>query len=84
MTTVSEATLKAPVLAGSEEKILENQVSEILDSCKATRSELIPMLQKVQEKLGYVPASLLARVHTVIGKQVATIVSIRPRGKEFA
>jgi NADH-quinone oxidoreductase subunit E len=40
---------------------LEKQLNEILDSYKGQRGALIPVLQKVQEKLGYLSKEAIAQ-----------------------
>ena len=50
------------VLDQQEEIVLEDRLPEILEGFDGNPAELIPMLQKVQKALGYLPESALLKI----------------------
>ena len=45
---------------------MEKQIDDVLDSYKGTHGSLIPVLQKVQEKLGYLSEESLSQVAKIL------------------
>jgi len=46
---------------------MHERIREILSSFKAERAELIPLLQKVQEELGYLPEESISEIARYLG-----------------
>ena len=71
-TTIQDARTS---IKQSEDEI-ESQVDEILASCKSEKSELIPILQKVQHKFGYLPEQALRRIAKFIDIPESTVFGV--------
>ena len=61
MSTTQFEQLAAPVTSESE-KSLVNRVDEVLADFAGDKSELIPILQRVQHELGYLPEEAMIRI----------------------
>ena len=68
--------VKAPEIVREQKEILPNQVSEVLKSYKGERSELIPVLQEVQQRLGYLPEVGLKQIARYTGVPESTVFGI--------
>ncbi|MEE9418346.1 MAG: NADH-quinone oxidoreductase subunit NuoE [Desulfatiglandaceae bacterium] len=53
--------------AAAEEQQAEEKLKEILAQCERDRSQLIPILQKVQDAFGYLPKEAIIEVATYLG-----------------
>jgi NADH-quinone oxidoreductase subunit E len=74
--TVSEAIQDVPALIQEEKETVGDQVAEILKPYKGERSELIPILQRVQEKLGYLPKESMAQIARFLGMPESTVYGV--------
>jgi NADH-quinone oxidoreductase subunit E len=54
-------------MAKIEEQRLHEEFGEILSSFRKEREELIPILQKLQEKLGYLPEEAISEIADFLG-----------------
>ena len=54
-------------LSASEEQEIRAGLAEILALCEADRSQLIPILQKVQESFGYLPKLAISEIGSHLG-----------------
>ena len=68
--------VKAPEIVREQKEILPNQVNEVLKSYKGERSELIPVLQEVQQRLGYLPEVGLKQIARYTGVPESTVFGI--------
>ena len=57
----------APTVPQAEENTVEGQVADILALYKGEQSELIPILQRVQGELGYLPELAMRQVAGFVG-----------------
>ena len=57
----------APTVPQAEENTAEGQVADILALYKGEQSELIPILQRVQGELGYLPEPAMRQVAGFVG-----------------
>ncbi|MGB2885774.1 MAG: NAD(P)H-dependent oxidoreductase subunit E, partial [Dehalococcoidia bacterium] len=57
----------APTVPQAEENTAEGQVADILALYKGEQSELIPILQRVQGELGYLPELAMRQVAGFVG-----------------
>jgi len=51
----------------AEEKQIKEGIAEILSQCEQERSQLIPILQKIQEAFGYLPGMAILEVASHLG-----------------
>jgi len=58
------------------DKALESQMAQILASFKGEKSEIIPILQQVQQKLGYLPEQAMRRIAEFIHVPASTVFGI--------
>jgi NADH-quinone oxidoreductase E subunit len=70
---ISQPT-KAPEIIREQKEIILSQINESLELFKGEKSELIPVLQEVQQRLGYLPEVGL--------KQIARYIDV-PESKVF-
>ena len=54
-------------LTATEEQEIKAGLAEILAQCEPDRSQLIPILQKVQEHFGYLPKLAISQIGTHLG-----------------
>ena len=54
-------------LSASEEKEIRAGLTEILTQCETDRSQLIPILQRVQESFGYLPKLAINEIGSHLG-----------------
>jgi NADH:ubiquinone oxidoreductase subunit E len=54
-------------MAKTEEQGFDEELREILSSFRKEREELIPILQKLQEKLGYLPEEAISEIADFLG-----------------
>lgn len=69
-TTVSGTGVKAP------DKTIERQTDEILASFKGEKSEIIPILQGVQKRFGYLPEAAMSQVADFVHVPASTIFGV--------
>jgi len=72
---ISQPT-KAPEIVREQKEILLSQVNEILERYRRERSELIPVLQEVQQRLGYLPEAGLKQIARYINLPESTVFGI--------
>lgn len=70
------------LLDGEREQILST-VAEILESVAPERESLIPILQKVQEKLGYLPALAMEKVAEALGIPAVDVFGVASFYNQF-
>jgi NADH-quinone oxidoreductase subunit E len=58
------------------ERAIEYQVSSILESYKGDRDELIPLLQEVQQKVGYLPEQSMRMIANFLKIPESTIFGV--------
>lgn len=74
--TVSEAIQDVPITIQEEKETVGDQVAEILKPYKGERSELIPILQRVQEKLGYLPKEAMSQIARFLDVPESTVYGV--------
>jgi len=72
---ISQST-KAPEIIREREELLSSQVKEILESYRGERAELIPILQEVQHRLGYLPETGLKLIARYIDLPESTVFGV--------
>ena len=55
---------------------LENQMAEILANFKGEKGELIPILQQVQQRFGYLPEQAMTRIADFVRVPASTVFGI--------
>lgn len=55
---------------------IEDQTLDVLSSFKSERDELIPILQGVQERLGYLPETAMQRIAKFVGAPESTVFGV--------
>lgn len=55
---------------------MEDRITEIFSSYRGTKAELIPLLQQVQEKLGYLPEQAMLRIAEFTGTSESEVYSV--------
>ena len=81
--TVSEAIKQVPSSLPEEEATVESQVSEILESRKGDRNELIPILQQVQDRLGYLPREAMSLIARFLDVPESTVFGVATFYSQF-
>jgi NADH-quinone oxidoreductase subunit E len=71
-----QATLVSSTCVHASEKTLENQTNEILKSFKGEKSEIIPILQQVQQKFGYLPEAAMKQIADFVHVPASTVFGI--------
>ncbi|MFC2069840.1 NADH-quinone oxidoreductase subunit NuoE [Chloroflexota bacterium] len=66
-----------------QEETIKNQVDEILTSCRGEKAELIPVLQRVQQGLGYLPETALSQIADFINVPESTVFGIATFYSQF-
>jgi NADH-quinone oxidoreductase subunit E len=74
--TVSRVGEDVPTPAQQAEKAIEIQVEEILSAYKGEKGDLIPILQQVQLKLGYLPEKAMRQVAKFIGTPESRVFGV--------
>ena len=74
--TISQAIHDAPASLQEEEATIESQVTEILDTYTDKKSELVPILLAIQEKLGYLPQEALSQVAKFLDVPESTVFAV--------
>ena len=59
-----------------QEENVKKQVDEVLKLCRGERGDLIPVLQKVQHELGYLPETALSRIAGFVDVAESTVFGI--------
>ena len=67
---------KAPEIIQEQKEILLSQINETLESYRGERSELIPVLQEVQQRLGYLPEAGLKHIARYIDVPESTVFGV--------
>jgi NADH-quinone oxidoreductase subunit E len=67
-------------MVGAELNYIDKDTAEL---CLDDPSQVIPLLQVVQEKLGYVPEAAVAEVHRITGASQSEIFSVITFYKQF-
>jgi len=55
---------------------MEDRITEIFSSYQGTRVELVPLLQQVQEELGYLPEEAMFRIAKFTGTPESEVYSV--------
>jgi len=74
--TVSEVVHDGPASIQEKEATLESQVTEILETYTDRKSELVPILLELQEKLGYLPQEALSQVARFLDLPESTVFAV--------
>ncbi len=73
---VSQTLQYMPEAAREPEENLASQINEILESYRGEKAELIPILQEVQQKLGYLPEEGLKQIAKFVDIPESTVFGI--------
>jgi NADH-quinone oxidoreductase subunit E len=73
---ISEINGTPDTVNQKQETTIRNQVDKILESYRGEKSELIPVLQQVQQDLGYLPETALSRISVFFNVPESTIFGI--------
>ena len=68
--------VKAPEIVREQQKIISGQINEILELYKGERSNLIPILQEIQQRLGYLPEAGLKQIARYVDVPESTVFGI--------
>ena len=74
--TVSQATQDTQTIMQEPEKTIEDQVAEILTSYRGNKDELIPILQQVQQRFGYLPEQAMSHIASFVGLPESTVFGV--------
>ena len=66
-----------------EKETITGSVDEILTSYRGEKAELIPVLQQVQQELGYLPEAALSRIAAYTGVPESTVFGIATFYSQF-
>jgi NADH-quinone oxidoreductase subunit E len=72
---ISQRT-KAPKIVREQKEILLSQINEALELFRGERPELIPILQEVQQRLGYLPEVGLKQIARYIDVPESTVFGV--------
>jgi NADH-quinone oxidoreductase E subunit len=72
---ISQPT-KAPEIIREQKEIILSQINESLELFKGEKSELIPVLQEVQQRLGYLPEVGLKQIARYIDVPESTVFGV--------
>jgi len=75
MTTAQPAPHLLPVVERPEEPT-QDEVDEILASFEGEKGELIPILQQVQQRFGYLPEQSMKRIARFLGVRESTVFGV--------
>ena len=73
---VAQATAGAPAVTKGPDKAIDSQMAEILAHFKGEKGELIPMLQQVQQRFGYLPEQAMKRIAEFVHVPPSTVFGI--------
>jgi NADH-quinone oxidoreductase subunit E len=73
---MSTAELEKENRSVIDEEILEAQLDKILASYAGTKSELIPILQQIQQVFGYLPEEAMSRIARFTGVPDCTVYGV--------
>lgn len=68
--------VKAPEIVPEQQEIISGQINEILELYKRERSNLIPILQEAQQRLGYLPEAGLKQIARYVDVPESTVFGI--------
>ncbi|HEY50128.1 MAG TPA: NAD(P)H-dependent oxidoreductase subunit E, partial [Dehalococcoidia bacterium] len=74
--TVEPATKDVCTCSQEPDEALLSRVEDILKSFKGEKSELIPILQSVQRKFGYLPEQAMSRVAAFVGEEESRVFGV--------
>lgn len=74
--SVSQATRDIPTTMQQPEKTVEDQVREILESYRGDQDELIPILQQVQQRFGYLPEQAMSLIARFVDLPESTVFGV--------
>ena len=81
--TLTSADISNEALTEEEKKKVEENVNEILEKSSKEREELIPVLQKVQNRLGYLPPLAMDIIASSMNLYAVDIYSIATFYNQF-
>jgi len=70
---IAEIKSTPDTIKQEQEETIKNQVDEILTSFRGEKAELIPVLQQVQQSLGYLPETALSRIAAFLNVPESTV-----------
>lgn len=73
---VAPAIEGARTVTAGPDKAIESQMTEILAHFKGEKGELIPILQQVQQRFGYVPEQAMRRIAEFVHVPASTVFGI--------
>ena len=73
---VAQATEGARTVTPGPDKAIDSQMTEILAHFKGEKGELIPMLQQVQQRFGYLPEQAMKRIADFVSVPPSTVFGI--------
>ena len=74
--TVQQPTQDKCTCRHDAERTLESQVAEILESHGGEKGDLIPILQQVQQELGYLPEESMKYIASFVGVPESTVFGV--------
>jgi NADH:ubiquinone oxidoreductase subunit E len=74
--TVSQAVEEGRATVQEPEETIESQVGKILASYKGEKSDLIPILQQVQQNFGYLPEQAMKQIARFVGLPESTVFGV--------
>ena len=74
---------RAPEIIRKQKDVLSSQIKEILETYSADKANLIPVLQKVQQKLGYLPEAGLKQIARYLKVPESTIFGVATFYSQF-
>ena len=83
MLDTASADTTNDVLTDEEKKQVEETVNEVLESSSKEREDLIPVLQKVQNRLGYLPSIAMELIASAMNIYTVDIYSIATFYNQF-
>jgi len=73
---VAQMTEGAPAVTPGPDKAIDSQMTAILANFKGEKGELIPILQQVQQRLGYLPEQAMKRIAEFVKVPASTVFGI--------
>jgi NADH-quinone oxidoreductase subunit E len=73
---VEQATVMPGTSVHASEKTIESQINETLASFKGEKSEIIPILQQVQQRFGYLPEAAMNQIADFVHVPASTVFGI--------
>jgi NADH:ubiquinone oxidoreductase subunit E len=71
-----QAAEGVPRATQEPDKTLDSRMNEILASFKGEKSEIIPILQQVQQKFGYLPEQAMQRIAEFVHVPASTVFGV--------